>query len=82
MVGEKLDDGKYKGTLQQILSLGNFNIKTMTVSGVANDEDSDLMSNMVLGYNYDHVEDILDLSFKMNINTKKRSIRSEPYLTV
>ena len=82
MVGEKLDDGKYRGTLQQILSSCNFNIKAMTVSGVENVEDSNLMSNKVLGYNYDHVEDMLGLSFKMNISPMKHSIRSEPDLTV
>ena len=82
MVGEKLDDEKYSGTLQQILSMGNFNIKAMTVSGVENIKDSNLMSIKVLGYSYDHVEDMLGVSFEMNINTKKHSIRSEPDLTI
>jgi hypothetical protein len=82
MVGQKLPDGSFSGTFSQILALGNYKIKAMTVAGDKRSVDSDLMGNKVLGYNYDVELDMLSLHFGMNISKKKRSIRLEPNLTI
>ena len=82
MVGQKQQDGIYDGTLSKILALGNYKIKALTVSGSPKSEDSELMGNKVLGYNYDVEEDMLSLHFGINISKKKRSVRLEPDLTL
>ena len=82
MVGQKQQDGIYDGTLSKILALGNYKIKALTVSDSPNSEDSELMGNKVLGYNYDVEKDMLSLHFGINISKKKRSVRLEPDLTL
>ena len=82
MVGEKLPDGTFDGTFSQIMALGNYKIKAITVSRTPRSVDSDLMGNKVLGYNYDVEEDMMSLHFGMNISKKKRSVRLEPDLTL
>ena len=52
-VGTKGDDGQYSGTFSQIFSLGNFKVKAFGVSGQAATDESNLMGNKVLGYEYD-----------------------------
>ena len=81
-VGQKLPDGSFDGTLSQIMALGSYKIKAMTVSGTKRSVDSDLMGNKVLGYTYDVEEDMLGLHFGMNISKKRRSVRLEPNLTL
>ena len=82
MVGEKLPDGTFSGTLSRILSLGNYKIKALTVSGSKKSLDSDLMGDRVLGYSYNVETDMLGLKFDMNISKKKRSVRLDPNLTL
>ena len=82
LVGNKKEDGIYDGELSEILSLGGFKIKAITVSGQEPNEDSALMGGHVLGYDYDVQKDVLSLTFPINMSKKKRSVRTEPNLTI
>ena len=81
-VGEKNDDGNYDGTFSQILALGNFKIKAFGVSGGKKTAETELLGNKVLGYRYDLEEDMMGVTFPINISKKKRSVRQEPNLTL
>ena len=81
-VGQKLPDGRYDGTIPQILALGNFKVKAFSISGQEPTEESDLMGNKVLGYAYDLQSDMLAVNFPLNLSRKKRSVHVEPNLTL
>ena len=81
-VGNKTPDGTYDGTFQKILGLGNFKIKAYGISGQRPNVESDLLGDNILGYNYDLESDMLAVKFPLNISRKRRSIRSEPNLTL
>ena len=49
-VGNKDDDGKYDGTIQQILKLGGFSIKSLVWSGCTDEKPINLLGSSVLGY--------------------------------
>ena len=53
MVGHKLAGGTFDGTFSQILTLGNYKIKAMAVSGTERSTDSNIMGNKVLGAGHD-----------------------------
>ena len=81
-VGVKQDDGNYDGTFSKILALGNFKIKAFAISGQKKTDESDLMGNKALGYDYDIESDMMGVSFPVNLSRKKRSVREEPNLTL
>ena len=81
-VGTKLEDGSYDGKFSKILALGNFKIKAYGVAGQKSTEESDLMRNKVLGYNYNLEEDMMSLTFPINLSRKRRSVRQEPDITL
>ena len=81
-VGNKLPDGGYDGTFSQILAKGNFKVKAFGISGQKPTEESGLLGNKVLGYAYDIEEDMLGVTFPVNMSRKKRSVRVEPNLTI
>jgi len=64
------------------LGLRNFKIKAYGISGQKPNEESNLLGDNILGYNYDLESDMLAVTFPLNISRKRRSIRSEPNLTL
>ena len=82
LVGEKQSDGSYDGDLAKILKKGGFKIKALLVGGQEPNEESDLMGNKVLGYEYDVKNEMLSVKFSINLNKKKRGIRAGPDLNV
>ena len=81
-VGQKQEDGSYNGTFSEIFKLGNFKIKAFSISGQKKSEETELMGNKVLGYEYNVEEDMLSVPFPVNLSRKKRSVREEPNLTL
>ena len=82
LVGKKQEDGSYDGDLAKILRKGSFNMKAIAIGGQEPNEESDLMGGKVLGYGYDIKEEMLAVRFPVNISKKRRSVRSEPNLTL
>ena len=78
-VGE-LVDGKYSGTIQQILGLGGFKIKTMVASGCTDENAIHLLGNSVLGYEWDARNDMMSVRIKVNLSKKKKKISEHPDL--
>ena len=78
-VGE-LEDGKYSGTIQQILGLGGFKIKTMVTSGCTDENAIHLLGNSVLGYEWDARNDMMSVRIKVNLSKKKKKISEHPDL--
>ena len=81
-LGKKQADGNFDGTFAQILALGNFKMKGATYSG---DTDKDMIAKLggnVCGYSWDVTNDVLGVKFVVNLSKKRRSVRSEPDITV
>ena len=79
-VGKKDADGCYNGTFSKILEIGNFKVKAFGISGQVETEESNLIGNKVLGYDYNLQNDMLSVRFSINLSKKRRSVRSEPNL--
>ena len=62
--------------------MGNFKIKAFGISGQKKTEETELMGNKVLGYDYDIEKDMFAVAFPVNLSRKKRSVRVEPNLTL
>ena len=73
-VGFKNGDTGYNGTFSQILALGNFRIKAFAISGQKLSEESDLLGDKILGYQYDLESDVMGVKFPINLSKKRRSV--------
>ena len=82
IVGEKGEDGKYDGTLSQILRIGGFEVKEIVIEGDMSQSDHNLMNNTCFGYVYDPKLGMMKVRFTVNLSKKKRNVRSGPDLTV
>ena len=80
--GVKSADGTFSGTIPQILGKGSFKMKAMVHSGDTDQEQIDKLGSSVFGYFWDVTRDELAAQFPVNLSKKRRSIRSEPNLTV
>ena len=81
-IGSKTEDGSFNGTIPQILAKGNFKIKAMTYSGDTDQEEIDKLGGNIFGYEWNVSQDVLGVKFPVNLSRKKRSVRSEPDMTV
>ena len=81
-IGNKDEDGKYDGTIQQILALGGFSIKSFASSGCTDEKALALLGGSVLGYSWDAKNDIMGVKIKVNLSKKKRKIAEYPDLTL
>ena len=82
MVGVKDANGKYDGTISQILALGGFEVKEFVIEGDMEQADKNLLGNAVFGYGYDAKTGLMKMPVSLNLSKKKRSIRTLPDLTV
>ena len=80
--GEKSFDGTFTGTMPQIFAKGNWKLKAMVHSGDTDQEQIDKLGSNVFGYFWDVTKDMLGVRFPVNLSKKKRSVRSEPNLTL
>ena len=82
MKGERLEDGRYSGTLGQILDRGNFRMKAVITTGEVDEDIKSLINNKVLGYGWNSTSDVMAINFPINITKKKtKKLRSGPCLT-
>ena len=81
-IGNKNEDGTFDGTIPQILSKGKFKVKAMTYAGDTDQSQIDLLGSNVFGYIWQVTEDRMAVKFPVNLSKKKRSVRSEPNMTV
>ena len=81
-IGSKTEHGTFDGTMPQILSKGNFKVKAMTYSGDTDQSQINLLGSNVFGYIWHVTEDKMAVKFPVNLSQKKRSVRSEPKLTL
>ena len=81
-LGKKQGDGSFDGTFAQILAKGKFKMKGATYSGDTDQEQISKLGGNVCGYTWNVTEDILGVKFPVNLSKKKRSVRSEPNLTI
>ena len=81
-IGVKDADNNYNGTFSQILAIGNFRIKAYAISGQKSTEESSLLGDKVLGYQYSLESDVLGVRFPINLSKKRRSVRQEKNLSL
>ena len=81
-MGVKSADGTFTGTMPQILAKGNFKLKAMVRSGGTDQEQIDKLGGNVFGYLWNVTEDMMGVRFPVNLSRKRRSVRSEPNLTL
>ena len=81
-IGEKYSDGTFSGTIPQILGRGGFKLKAIVRSGERDQEQIDKMGTSVFGYVWDAPLDQMGVKFPVNLSRKRRSVRSQPDLTV
>jgi hypothetical protein len=81
-IGKQRENGTFDGTIPQILEKGNLKVKAITFSGDTNKEQIDKLGGTMFGYTWNVPDDILAVKFPVNLSRKKRSVRSEPDLTI
>ena len=79
--GNKGVDGRYDGTIPQILSLGGLDIKAMMVSGEEDVEAIDKLGKKVLGIDYDVGKDEFQFPLQVQVHPKKRGVRAGKPIT-
>ena len=75
--GKKGTDGKYDGTIPEILGLGGLEVKAMMVSGEEDTDAIDKLGKKVLGIDYDVGKDILNFPLEVHVHPKKRGVTLE-----
>ena len=81
MMGQRLSDGSYTGTVCKILSKGNLKVKVMVPTGEKDQEAKDLLGNKVLGYSWEATSDNMSVKFPVNISGRIRKLKKKPDLT-
>ena len=82
MVGLRLPDGNYDGTVSKILEIGGFKVKEFVVEGDMSQPDENLLGNSVFGYGWNAKSGMMFLNFKLNMSKKKSGVRSGPDLSI
>ena len=63
MKGEILADGKFNGTMQQILDLGSLKAKVFISTGETDESLKELIGNKALGYHWNATNDMMVVTF-------------------
>ena len=86
MMGEEVDPSTgevtFKGTIQQIVSLGGFKLKLMVRSGRNQDSALEKFNGSVLGVLWDPSKDVIRMHMGVNLSPKRQKIRQGPELTL
>ena len=82
MMGNRLGDGSYDGTVCQILKKGNLKVKVMVPSGELDDTAKDLLGNKVLGYSWNATSDNMAVTLSINTSGRVRKMKPKPDVTV
>merc|ERR1711873_27234 len=82
MIGRKLEDGSYCGTIPAMMKQVGLKLKTI-VSSVSQDQEAlSKLSDKVLGCLYDPKDDLIGVKFSFNPFKKKKGLKVKPYLTL
>ena len=82
MLGTRLKDGTYSGTIPAMLKQVGLKIKTIVSLVSQEPEDLAKLSDKVLGCLYNPREDLLGIKFVFNPSKKKKGIKTKPDLTL
>ena len=82
MLGSKMEDGSYSGTIPQMMKKVGLRLKTIVTSKSSDQESISKLSDKVLGYLYNPVEDRLGISFVFNPAKKRKGAKIRPDLTL
>ena len=72
------DSNLYTGTLQQVCSLGGFEVKEIIRSGDVNNKATHLLGDSVLGYLWYTKEDLMAVKLRVNLSKKRRKLAKYP----
>ena len=82
MLGSKMEDGSYSGTIPRMMKKVGLKLKTIVASKSSDQESISKLSDKVLGYLYDPVEDRLGIKFVFNPAKKRKGAKVRPDLTL
>ena len=82
MLGTRLKDGTYSGTIPAMLKQVELKIKTIVSSVSQDPEDLAKLSDKVLGCLYNPKEDTIGIKFVFNPSKKKKGLKTKPDLAL
>ena len=82
MLGSKMEDGSYSGTIPRMMKKVGLKLKTIITSKSSDQESISKLSDKVLGYLYNPVEDRLGISFVFNPAKKRKGAKVHPDLAL
>ena len=81
MKGEMLADGKFSGTMQQILDKGSLKAKVFISTGDTDEDLKKLIGNKALGYHWNATTDMMAVTFPIYLTNKRKKPRTQPALS-
>ena len=82
MIGRKLEDRSYSGTIPTMMKQVGLKLKTI-VSSVSQDQEAlSKLSDKVLGCLYNPKEDTIGVKFAFNPSKKMKGLKMKPDLTL
>ena len=81
MKGEILPNGKFSGTMQQILDKGSLKAKVFISTGDTDENLKELIGNKALGYHWNATTDMMAVSFPIYLTNKRKKPRIQPALS-
>merc|ERR1712240_452182 len=82
MLGSKMEDGSYSGTIPRMMKKVGLKLKTIVASKSLDQESISKLSDKVLGYVYNPVEDRLGIKFVFNPAEKRKGAKVRSDLTL
>merc|ERR1712239_61014 len=82
MLGSKMEDGSHSGTIPRMMKKVGLRLKTIVTSKSSDQESISKLSDKVLGYLYNPVDDRLGIKFVFNPAKKREGAKVRPDLTI
>ena len=82
MLGEKLQDGSFSGTISRMMQSVGLRLKTIVSSSNPDPDSVKKLSSKVLGCLYDVKSDFLGIKFTFNPSKKKKGLKTHPDQTL
>ena len=82
MLGTRLKNGTYSGTIPAMLKQVGLKIKTIVSSVSQDPEDLAMLSDKLLGCLYNPKEGVIGIKFVFNPSKKKKGLKTKPDLTL
>ena len=82
MLGTRLEDGSYSGTIPAMMKQVGLKLKTIVSSVSQDPEDLAKLSDKVLGCLYNPKEDAIGIKFVFNPSKKKKGLKTKLDLTL